>query len=249
MFILNFPIMAQEIITDRPDQTESSSTIPKGSLQIESGVMLSFVENDGISLRVFSGPTTLFRYGLTKDIEIRIVNQYIHIKNKTNSKEISGIADLEVGAKIQILKRENINTEIAFLSHLVVPTGSKDLSFEKFGTINKLSISHQLNDRINLGYNFGYNNFGIGNGFLTYSIALGVSVTERMAVYVEPYGEIGIFDEHLANFDAGITYLLQDNFQLDFSFGTGLNYTMNYISAGFSWNIMKKKINKNKQNI
>jgi len=212
-------------------------------------LLLSFVENDDISLRLFSGPTTLFRYGLTKEIEIRVVNQYINIKNKINSKEISGIADLEVGVKTQIIRRENSNTEIAFLSQLVIPTGSKDLSFEKFGTINKLSISHQLNDRINLGYNFGYNYFGIDSGFLTYSLVLGVSISERMEVYVEPYGEIGIFDEHLANFDAGITYLLQDNFQLDFSFGTGLNYTRNYISAGFSWNIINKKTDKIAQNI
>ena len=34
---------------------------------------------------------------------------------------------------------------------------------------------------------------------------------------------------------------VKDNFQLDFSFGTGLNYTMNYLSAGFSWNIASVK--------
>ncbi len=123
---------------------------------------------------------------------------------------------------------------------MILPTGTKEVSFEKLGTINKLSISHELTDNIGLGYNLGYDYFGYQNGFLTYSVVLGIAISERVSMYLEPYGSIGIFDEHLANFDAGITYLVKDNFQLDFSFGTGINYTMNYLSAGFSWNIAPK---------
>jgi len=239
-FIVSYASHAQKIITDRPDQTESSSTIPKKSLQIESGVLVKFAEEGDISLREIGIPTTLFRYGLSNVIEIRVANQYINIKEKNSSNEIAGITDLEIGAKIQLFKKESINTEIAFLSHVILPTGTKEVSFEKVGTINKLSISHELTDNIGLGYNLGYNYFGYQNGFLTYSLVLGISVTERVGMYLEPYGSIGIFDEHLSNIDAGITYLVKDNFQLDFSFGTGINYTMNYLSAGFSWNIAPK---------
>jgi len=35
--------------------------------------------------------------------------------------------------------------------------------------------------------------------------------------------------------------LVKDNLQLDFSFGTGINHTMNYISLGFSWKTLKKE--------
>jgi len=239
-FIVSYASHAQKIITDRPDQTESSSTVPKKSLQIESGVLVKFAEEGDISLREIAIPTTLFRYGISKVIEIRVANQYINIKEKNSSNEISGITDLEIGAKIQLFKKENSNTEIAFLSHVILPTGTKEVSFEKVGTINKLSISHVLTDNIGLGYNLGYDYFGHQNGFLTYSLVLGISVSERVGMYLEPYGSIGIFDEHLSNIDAGITYLVKDNFQLDFSFGTGINYTMNYLSAGFSWNIAAK---------
>jgi len=61
----------QELITDRPDQTESSSTVPKRSLQIESGLLVGFAEGEDISLREILAPTTLFRYGVTKGFEIR----------------------------------------------------------------------------------------------------------------------------------------------------------------------------------
>ena len=48
MFLLNTAIMAQTIVTDRPDQTESSSTVPLGSLQIEGGFLHELTEADGI---------------------------------------------------------------------------------------------------------------------------------------------------------------------------------------------------------
>ena len=242
MLFVNYTNYGQELITDRPDQTESSSTVPKRSLQIESGLLIGFAEGEDISLREILAPTTLFRYGITKGFEIRVVNQLISIKNKNSSEEFTGIGDLEVGAKIQIFQKKGVNTEIAFLTHLRLPTGTEEVSIGNYGTINKLSISHELTDNIGIGYNLGYNYFGIDSGFFTYSLVFGIGITEKAAIYLETYGNVGILDEYLANFDTGFTYLIKQNFQLDFSFGTGINYTMNYISAGFSWNIgMKKK--------
>jgi len=236
MLITN-SIYSQKIITDRPDQTESSSTVPKGTLQIESGLLLGFVEKDNISERAILAPTTLFRLGLIKGVELRIVNQYESVKIKENSIKNNGISDIEIGIKIGILQKEDVDTEIAFLSHLIVPTGSKELTNDEFGTVNKIAISHELNDKIGLGYNLGYNYFGRGEGNLTYSLALGYGLSSKVGLYIETYGEISDMVEHFSNMDTGFTYLLKDNFQLDFSFGIGVNYTMNYIAVGFSWNI------------
>lgn len=228
-----------QIITDRPDQTESSSTIEKGNLQIESGILLVFNESDLSSTQQLLAPTTLFRYGIINGLEIRVFNQFESLKDQNSYQKINGISDLELGTKIQLLKKENINTEIAFLSHVVIPTGTASLSNDKLATINKLSISHQLSENMGLGYNIGYDYFGDGNGDFIYSFSLGISVTNRFSFYLEPYGSIVDFDEHKSNFDAGIAYLLNDNCQLDFSFGTGINNTMNYLSVGYSINISK----------
>ncbi|MBT8385547.1 MAG: transporter [Bacteroidia bacterium] len=238
---MNYSIYGQEIITDRPDQTESSSTIQKGSLQIETGVLIGFSDTEDFSERQLLAPTTLFRYGITNGIEIRVLNQLESIKNLTDSKEVLGISDIEIGTKIQLLKKVDINTEIALVSHLIIPSGTEELSNNDLGTTNKLSISHKLNEKMSLGYNLGYDYFGKKNGNLTYSMALGVSINEKTGIYVEPYGEFVDFDNHLASFDMGITYLLNKNFQLDFSFGTGMNHTMNFIAAGLSVNINGSK--------
>ncbi len=238
IFMLAFSILhqAQTIITDRPDQTEASSTVPQGSLQIESGIFLGFTAEKTQSKRQLLAPTTLFRYGIAKGIEIRVLSQFESLNNQFTSTEVNGISDLELGTKTQIFQKEDVNTEISFLSHLILPIGSEGLSSGNFGTINKISIAHDITDKVAVGYNLGYNYFGTGDGDFTYSLALGISVTDKVGIYLEPYGNLVDFNNHFSNFDAGMTYLLRDNLQLDFSFGTGINHTMNYLSTGFSWN-------------
>ena len=238
---LNKVINAQEIVADRPDQTESSTTVPSNSFQMEIGFGNGNYTNESLSLL----PTALFRYGLSKSIEIRFVEQLGVYNKKATSKTESGLSDIELGLKIQVLKKQDINTEIAFISHLIVPTGSSEFTNASYGTINKLAISHGLNNFLVLGYNLGYNYFGTGNGDLTYSLVIGIGLSNRMGMYVESFGEYSDFTEMTSNFDSGFTYLLKDNLQLDFSVGLGLTQEMNYYSLGFSWNI-NCNANKNK---
>jgi hypothetical protein len=238
VFVITFLILISgklcaQIITDRPDQTESSSTVPLGALQLESGILISYEEVNKSTLRQILLPTTLFRYGITKGFELRILSQIETIK--FNKESVQGISDLEIGTKIQIWKKEDRNTEIAFLTHLLVPTGTIELTGDQFGTINKISISHGVNERFGIGYNIGYNYFGVGSGDLTYSLAFGIGVNEKVGVYVEPFGEVANLREFISNADAGFTYLVNEDLQMDFSFGTGLNNNMNYASIGISW--------------
>jgi len=233
-------LSAQEIITDRPDQTESSSTIPLKILQIEAGIF--FQRNTRIQANAF--PSVLWRYGVTTNFELRLLTQFETNKPLNSSLLNSGISDLQIGAKIQLFKRENVNTEIAFLSHILLPTAKSQITNSKFGIINKMAVSHSLTEKIGLGYNIGYDNFGAGSGNLTYSIALNVSLFDKISFYIEPYSEFSEFKNHFASFDTGFTYLSKSNLQFDISYGAGLNYTMSYFSTGFSWNIsfLKKKL-------
>ncbi|WP_025663195.1 transporter [Aquimarina megaterium] len=228
-----------QIITDRPDQTESSSTVGNGNLQIETGFLIGFEGDNQSSNRQILAPTNLFRYGVSKSIEVRFLSQYESLRNDNVS--VEGISDIEIGTKVQLLKDESKNTEIAFLSHIIVPTGTKELTNDNLGTINKISISHEINERVGIGYNLGYNYFGQGKGDLTYSLALGIGINNRVGIYIEPYGELIDLEEYIPNFDAGLTYLANKNLQFDFSFGTGINKRMNYISIGFSLLINKNK--------
>ena len=238
MMAIIFGYTNAQIVTDRPDQTESSSTVGAGDLQIESGILVAYEGNSAFisSTRQLLLPTNLLRYGLTKGIELRLLSQFETLR--IYDKNIQGISDLEIGTKIQILQDESKDAEIAFLSHLVFPTGTEELTGGSLGIINKLCMSYPLNDNIGLGYNVGLNYLGEGID-LTYSLAMGTSVNDKIGVYVEPYGELAGFEEFVLNFDAGFTYLANDNLQFDFSFGTGVSHRMNYISVGVSW-LMEK---------
>ena len=114
LLMVNFTIGAQTIVTDRPDQTESSSTVPKGSFQIETGMLFGSSKIGGVNFNETLALSTLFRYGITNGIEIRLVNQFESIKNKITNQKANGISDLEIGTKFQFLHKENVNTEIAF---------------------------------------------------------------------------------------------------------------------------------------
>lgn len=124
------------------------------------------------------------------------------------------------------------------LTHLLVPTGTKELSGDTYGSINKLAASHQINESLDLGCNLGYNYLGTGRGDLTYSLVPGVAVNEKVGMYIEPYGELLDMLDFMLSSDTGLTYPVKENLQLDFSFGTGMNHRMNFISLGCSWKIM-----------
>ena len=230
-------VSAQQIVTDRPDQTEASSIVPFKSFQIEAGVL--FQRSGGIQANTY--PSILWRYGISKTFELRLLTEYETNKMVNSSLQNNGISDLQIGTKIQLFKKEDVNTEIAFLSHLIIPSAKDGITNGDLGTINKLSISHSISESVGIGYNVGYDYFGTGSGSLTYSLALGFSLSDKWSFYVEPYGEFVNFDNHFSSFDTGFAYLVHNNLQLDISYGTGLNYDMNYFSTGFSWVIPHTK--------
>jgi hypothetical protein len=75
-----------ELITDRPDQTESSITVPLKHLQIETGFVMKGDDSERIKQTSYAYNTTLIRYGLLKNMEIRLVLEYLG--GRTKSKEV-----------------------------------------------------------------------------------------------------------------------------------------------------------------
>jgi len=78
-----------------------------------------------------------------------------------------------------------------------------------------------------------------------YTIAYGYSFTEKWGAYAELYGAFPEDTQAYHLWDAGITYLVNNNLQLDATIGTGFNGTAAnqnlLVSAGFSYRILKNK--------
>lgn len=231
-------VYGQSIETDRPDQTESSATVPKSTFQIESGIGVEIRNSDHSGTlnaeRDFLLPTSLFRIGLVNRLELRIVNnlRYQVYNGAFDAKRTFGIDDIEIGFKAQIANGDGLKPQISIMSHLVLPTGT--ITNGKYGNISKILISHAFSNGIALGYNLGYGYFGKGQGDFLYSLAIGFPITEKLGTYAEAYGSIFNMTDFDANVDGGFTYLLKDNIQLDYSFGLGISTRMNYQAVGCS---------------
>lgn len=214
-----------QISTDRPDQTGSAVVLSKGQIQIESGIL--FEESQ-------SNINTLFRFGLAEGVEIRLNSNYL-INDQISFMKKSSFNDFEVGAKFKILNKSSNKTKLALLTHVSIPTARESFSNNAYGILTRFNISHDLMDESQIGYNIGYNKFEDAKGQFIYTINY-VRSLNSFGVFFEVFGENSKNDSNI-NFDSGITYLLNDNQQIDLSVGKGLNNKMFFISTGLSVNI------------
>lgn len=251
---LSAQITDNVLITDRPDQTESPNAVAKGIIQIESGVLFERSElRTGLSQQRNVYPTNLFRIGLIDRLELRVVNEVVTYKtiNTALGEEVfklSGTENLQIGLKYQITK-DDAKVVVGAMAHAIIPTGSEGISNERYGIFSRINLSYDLSDNKNISANLGYNNFDLDfndeglvrhvDGNFTYTLVYGVGLSDRVGLYLESFGDFVDFDAWENNMDAGMTYLISDNIQLDYSYGWGLNRVMNYHSVGISVRLPK----------
>lgn len=234
-----------DLVTDRPDQTESAATVPKHFLQIETGFILENDENEISRNKSFAYNTTLLRYGLWDNFELRLGAAYlgdnVTKKNSDFSQNIAGFSPLHVGFKVKVAEEKGLRPDIAFLGGLELPfTAGSDYKPSYTAATMRFAFSHTLTDRFSLGYNLGaeWDGETAVPGYF-YSVALGIGLIENLGMFVESFGAIQEAGTAQHQLDAGFTYLLTPNFQVDISGGIGLNDAApdNFISFGLSYRI------------
>lgn len=236
-----------ELITDRPDQTESSAVLPKGFLQVETGAFFETVKADGIETESKTFNTTLLRYGLLENLELRLGFDFMEQTRSIYGKKLadvsSGFSPLLFGAKVSITEENGILPEIGLLGHLSLPfSASKDYKPENTGVDFRFAFSHTLNDRSGISYNLGA---AWGNdtheASYVYTIAYDTGITDKLGVFIELYGDLP--EKNKANhlWDMGFTYLIKDNIQFDISGGTGISRNIQdvMLSGGISFRLPK----------
>lgn len=234
-----------DLVTDRPDQTESAATVPKHFLQIETGFILENDENEISRNKSFAYNTTLLRYGLWDNFELRLGAAYlgdnVTKKNSDFSQNIAGFSPLHAGFKVKVAEEKGLRPDIAFLGGLELPfTAGSDYKPSYTAATMRFAFSHTLTDRFSLGYNLGaeWDGETAVPGYF-YSVALGIGLIENLGMFVESFGTIQEAGTAQHQIDAGFTYLLTPNFQVDISGGIGLNDAApdNFISFGLSYRI------------
>lgn len=241
---VSFPSFSQsDLVTDRPDQAESSSTVGHGVLQIETGALFESMDNEGgIQDNKFTSLfTTLFRLGFGKNLELRAAISYDKSDLAFTAVDLKGLSPLSVGLKINLWGEKGWIPEAAFLGHITLPwIGERAFRPGFIAPDFRFAFSNTLSEKFSLGYNVGLEWSGdvaASNGI--YAIAFGAELLTGLSTFVEVYGfipEIG-FSRHYV--DAGFTYLLLPDLQLDVSGGTNIDDLpdVSFLSFGLSWRI------------
>ena len=232
------------LVTDRPDQTESAVVVPLKSLQIETGFLFEGDNTNSVRQNSFNFNSTLFRYGLFDRMELRLGLAFLSVKDNVNTdslKTSKGFAPLYTGFKILVIEERGLIPQIAFLGGMVLPfTAAKEFKANYAAPVMRFAFSNTLSDDLSLGYNLGaewYGDSAIPDYY--YSVSLGYSINPKLGSFIESYGHIPGEGDAAHLVDAGFTYLVRNNFQLDISGGLGLNKaaTDGFLSFGFTYRI------------
>jgi hypothetical protein len=248
LLCVGLPSLAEPVplVTDRPDQTESSAVVPAGSLQLELGT--TFARESGES-RALSYPELLARWGVHERFELRfgIAGWTTEFEGPNETR----FEDLEFGVKVYLAEEHGWRPEMAFLGALSIPVGADDVSANRFNPAFRFAFSHTLRERVGLGYNLGMaweteiedtpqGRRRDTDAVFQYTAALGFELTARWGVYAEVFGDIPAESGGAAHsVNGGVTYLLRDNVQWDAFAGFGLNDAADdwFVGTGLSFRV------------
>jgi hypothetical protein len=224
------------IKTDRPDQTESSFLVPRGYFQVEMGFSITDTDPGFI----YAYPSALWKYGLTDNFELRLITNYITIQKEPNP-DVNGFLPLAAGFKAKLSEQKGVLPKTSFIGHLRLPgVVSEEFETTYLAPDLRLAFDHIISDMFSVGYNVGL----VWDGedpepFVIYTLTTGVAISKRLGIFGEVYGATPQrSSEDLELYaDAGITYLIGNNFLLDVSASQGItdNAPLRYVSAGFSY--------------
>ena len=240
LLLLPAALPAQEdpppLVTDRPDQTESTAIVPRGSVQLEIGAMREReVEgDDGTTSDSFGN--LLVRIGISRIAEVRLGwNAFTSRDRRAGSTErrASGASDASLGAKFHLANEKGRRPAMAVIAAASVPAGDEEFTSDGYDPGVLLAFSHTISDRIGLGYNAGLVfESSVPEGgdrttlsSFTYSLVSGIALSDKVGTFVELFGSApaSASGASALSFDAGFTWLVRPNMQLDASGGVGLN--------------------------
>jgi len=221
---------------DRPDQTETPSIVPKGMFQVESGFTF---QKKTSKTTTFSTPSTLWKYGISNSIELRLITEFVFEKEETQKQ--NGLLPVALGFKINLLKESRWLPKTSLISHVSLKNvASTHYKQDYYVPDFRFTMQHTLGSHFCLGYNLGAEWDGFTKqSTLLYTVTTGYSVTEKLGSYVELFGFAPQNEIAYHNFDGGITYLINNNFMVDLSSGFGITQTApkQYFALGISFRI------------
>ncbi len=234
-----------EMVTDRPDFTESASVVPTGHLQLEAGYTFTRDRGDEGLRRDHAYPEALLRIGLTERVELRAGQSFLTTRTvpvpSGPSDRSTGADDLYLGMKIRLFDQRAGRPELALIAQATLPTGSDSVGARR--TLPGLNVvyawevvpglvSLAASTQGNLALDAADDDYLE----LTQSVSIGWSLTDRVGAFTEWFASFpaarraGVSAAH--SVDAGFTVKIGPGIQWDVRAGAGLSRAADGFFAG-----------------
>lgn len=234
-----------EMVTDRPDFTESASVVARGHLQLEAGYTFTRDRGDEGVRRDHAYPEALLRIGLTDRVELRAGQSFLTTRTAPligrPPDQRTGAGDLYLGTKLRLAGQRAGRPELALIAQATLPTGADDVGAAR--TLPGLNLVYaweivpeQLSLAASTQGNLAVDAGDEGYLELTQSLSLGYSFTDRVGAFAEWFASFpagrraGVSAAH--SVDGGFTVKLGAGLQWDVRVGAGLTRSADGFFAG-----------------
>lgn len=244
--------LMREMSTDRPDKTESAYTVDAGHFQVESD-LVSFTYDRHNSDRArsrtegFSVAATNFKVGLTNNIDFQlVVESYQTVRTATPGSvgRQNGFGDLTARLKVNLWGNDGGTTALALMPFVKIPTNQDDLGNHAVegGLIIPLAVALPGGWNMGVMTEIDFNEDSDAGGYhleWINTVTFSHAIVGELSGYVEFFSVVSSEDRApwVATFDAGLTYAVTDDLQLDAGVNIGLTRSADDLNPfiGLSW--------------
>jgi hypothetical protein len=229
---------------NRPGQADPPTVLAPGVAHIEGGFTFER-ETEGDDTDTLTAPEVELRLGVYDRIEIQLFAEGLVQEWREGDGNSTGGSDLELDARVRLWEQARWRPATAVDFGLSFPTGSAFATSGGFDPEGEILYAWDFAERWNLNGNFDFASETQGDDdssrhfVFRPELALGLTISHRLGTFVEYYGVIeeDAPDQH--SVDGGVTFLLNENLQLDISASAGLNDAAPdfFVAAGVAWRL------------
>ena len=207
-------VQAQDLVTDRPDFTESPVAVPLGSVQIEAGGTLT-LEGDATE---YAGPETLVRWSFLPGAEVRVgLPDYRAVR--AGGATVDGVTDGALGVKVELATLAG--WDLGFIGEASVPLGDDAVGSTVVSPLAILIAGRDLG-AVSLGTQAEARwNRETDTAEFAATAVVGTEIVPGLGTFGELFGEL-VEDRLGLLGHAGLTYRVAPFVQLDVHAGVGL---------------------------
>lgn len=232
------------IATDRPDFVESSDVVGAGRVQIETGFASERSRADGARSRVSVTPT-LLRLGFNEVLEVRVETDGLTrstVTDTSGTQRTRGTSDAALGLKWHMQDGDDATGKpgMAWLLHVDIDSGSAAYRGQglrpSLRAVAEWELPHGFSVGVMPGLAMDRNDDGKRFVAGIAAVTVGKEWSPTWKTFVELSGQQLASKENggsVVTFDAGVTHLVTDSLQIDFSIARGLTAE----SPDFQWGV------------